>query len=112
MRRLVTDEMMEAALDFLATCSDQIASARAIRLRSEFKRKRVRAKLMLESNHTSAQMREAWAEAHPLYNEACEEEIKAVEADERLRSERNRADTIIETFRTEEATWRAGQSFR
>lgn len=112
MSRLVTDEMMEEALNYLATSSEIIASARARRLRAEFKRKRVRAKLILESNQTSAIAREAWAEAHPLYNEACEEEVRAVEADELARADRNKADTIIETYRTEEATRRAGSQFR
>ena len=112
MSRLVTDEMMEEALNYLATSSESIALARAKRLRAEFKRKRVRAKLILESNQSSAIAREAWAEAHQLYHEACEEEVTAVEADEYARSERNKADTIIETYRTEEATRRAGQNFR
>lgn len=112
MSRLVTDEMMEEALNYLATSSEIISSARARRLRAEFKRKRVRAKLILESNQSSAIAREAWAEAHPLYHEACEEEVQAVEADELARAERNKADTIIETYRTEEATRRAGQNFR
>lgn len=112
MSRLVTDEMVEEALNYLAGSSDHIAAARAMRLRAEFKRKRVRAKLILESNQSSAVAREAWAEAHPLYFEACENEVKAVEADERARAERNKADTILEVFRTQEATLRAGQNFR
>jgi hypothetical protein len=110
--RLVTDEMVEEALNYLATSSNHIAAARAMRLRAEFKRRRVRAKLILESNQPSATAREAWAEAHSLYHEACEEEVRAVEADEYARAERNKADTIIETYRTEEATRRAGSSLR
>ncbi len=112
MSRLVTDEMVEEALNYLATSSDHIAAARAMRLRAEFKRKRVRAKLILESNQSSAVAREAWAEAHALYHQACEEEVQAVEADERARAERNKADTILEVFRTQEATLRAGASFK
>lgn len=112
MRRLITDEMIEVALEYLATSSQEIAAARANRLRAEFKRKRVRAKLILQSNQGSAIAREAWAEAHELYHEACEEEAKAVEADEYARSERNKADTIIESWRTECANGRAGQNFR
>lgn len=112
MTRLVTDEMVEEALNYLATSSDHIAAARAMRLRAEFKRKRVRAKLILESNQPSAVAREAWAEAHSLYHEACEEEVRAVEADEHARAERNKAETIIETYRTEEATRRAGQQLK
>jgi len=99
-------------LRWVVPTSSFIASARAQRLRAEFKRKRVRAKLILESNQSSAIAREAWAEAHALYHEACEEEVRAVEADELARADRNKADTIIETYRTEEATRRAGQSFR
>ena len=112
MSRLVTDEMMEAALNYLATSSQEIASARALRLRAEFKRKRVRARLILESNQPSAIAREAWAEAHSLYFEACEEEVKAVEADEYARSERNKAETICECWRTENANRRAGAQFQ
>ena len=112
MTRLVTDEMVEEALRYLATSSDHIASARAMRLRAEFKRKRVRAKLILESNQSAAITREAWAEAHSLYHEACEEEVRAVEADEHARAERHKADTILEVYRTQEATLRAGASFK
>lgn len=112
MTRLVTDEMVEEALRYLASSSDYIAAARAMRLRAEFKRKRVRAKLIMESNQPSAIAREAWAEAHDLYGKACEEEVKAVEADEHARAERNKAETIIETYRTEEATRRAGSNLR
>jgi len=110
--RLVTDEMVEEALNYLSVSSDHIAAARAMRLRAEFKRKRVRAKLILESNQPSATMREAWAEAHSLYHQACEEEVEAVEVDERARSERNKAETVIEAWRTENANQRAGQQFR
>lgn len=112
MKRLITDEMMEAALDYLATASDHIAAARANRLRAEFKRKRVRAKLILQSNQPSAILREAWAEAHELYFQSCEDEVAAVEADERAREERNKASSIIEAWRTENANRRAGNDFR
>ena len=104
--------MVEEALNYLATSSDHGAAARAMRLRAEFKRKRVRAKLILESNQPSAIAREAWAEAHALYHEACEEEVRAVEADEQARAERNKAETIIEAWRTQNANQRAGSQFR
>ena len=47
MSKLVTDDMVEAALTYLATASKNGASARANRLRAEFKRKRLRSKLIL-----------------------------------------------------------------
>ena len=112
MAKLITDEMIEAALNFLATASEPTAASRAQRLRKEFARKRVRAKLILQSDEKTAGMREAWAEAHPMYEKACEEEVDAVEVDEFYRCERNKADAIIEAYRTQEASLRAGISFK
>jgi len=110
--RLITDDMLEAAIQYLATSSETIAASRANRLRAEHKRKRVRASLILQANERSATLREAWAEAHELYAEACDNEAKAVEHDEFHRNERNKADVIIEAWRTENANHRAGQNFR
>ena len=112
MARLITDDKMEAALNFLATSSEEIAAARAERLRSEFRRKRKRAELFRKANESSAGLREAWAESHPEYAEACELEALAVERDEYLRDRRNAADAIIEAWRSEQANARAGSQFR
>lgn len=110
--KLITDDMLEAAIQYLATSSPHIAASRANRLRAEHKRKRTRAKLILQSLEKSATMREAWAEAHDIYAEACEDEAKAVEDDEFHRNERNKADVLIEAWRTENANHRAGSNFR
>ena len=112
MNRLVTDDMLEAAIQYLAKSSELIAASRANRLRAEHKRKRTRAQLIMQSMERSATMREAWAEAHELYQEACEAEAKAVEHDEYHRNERNKADVIIEAWRSENANSRAGSNFR
>ena len=110
--KLIGDDKIEAALGFLATASEEIAAARAQRLRAEFARKRTRAELIRKANEATAQAREAWAESHPDYARASEEECRAVEQDEFLRDRRNVCDTIIETWRTQEANQRAGGSFR
>lgn len=112
MGKLITDDMIEAALNFLATASEATAASRAQRLRKEFARKRVRASLIMLSSHTTANLREAWAESHPDYERACEEEADALEQEEYYRSERNKADSIIEAWRTEQASQRAGTSFK
>ena len=109
---LVTDDMIEVAIQYLATASQITAAARANRIRAEHKRKRTRAMLIMQANERSATLREAWAEAHDLYAEACENEALAVEADEFQRNERNKADAIIEAWRTESASNRAGSNFR
>jgi hypothetical protein len=93
---LITDDKIEAALHFLATTSEDIAAARAQRLRAEFRRKRVKAELLRKANESNAQLREAWAESHPDYALACEGECDAVERDEFLRDRRNGADAVIE----------------
>ena len=111
-RRLITDEMVEAALRILSTTAEQTAAARAIRLRAEFRRKRVRARIIRDSQEKSAAAREAFAEAANEYAEACEAEVKAVEQDEYLRAERNDAAVILEAWRSEEASNRAGNNFR
>jgi hypothetical protein len=111
-KRLITDDMLESALHYLATSSDQIASARANRVRAEFNRKRLRAKLILQSPEKSQGLREAWAESSDAYQTACELEADWVEKDEFHRSERNKAEVIVETWRSENANNRAGSNFR
>lgn len=110
--RLISDEAIEDALQYLATSVDVTAAARAQRIRAEFNRKQTRAMLMLRSPESSAAMREAWAESHTEYREACEQEAQAVEADEWHRSKRNQCDMVIEAWRTEQASNRAGSKFQ
>jgi len=112
MTKFITDEMMEEALTFLATSSEQLAEARANRVRAEHARKRIRANLILQSEEKSAVMREAWADSHKLYADAVEAEIQTICLDEYFRAERNRCDSIIEAWRSEQANARAGSSFK
>lgn len=112
MMRLITDEMIEDALRTLATTAEKTAAARAARLRAEFRRKQVRASLILASEHKTAELRAAEAESHPHYLQACEDESRALEIDEKLRAERNDAAILIEAWRTEKASNRAGSNFR
>ena len=112
MPKLITDEAIEEALNYLATNADTAAAARGGRLRAEFERKRIKSRLILQSNEKSLGLREAWAECHPDYMNACEAEVKALEADEYYRNKRNACDAIIEAWRTENANQRAGSSFK
>jgi len=110
--KFITDEMMEEALNFLAMSSEQGAEARANRFRAEHARKRVRANLILSSNHKTSAMKEAWAEQHEAYVEAVNNEAEAIKWDEYYRAERNRADALIEAWRSEQANQRAGGNFK
>jgi len=110
--RLIENQWVEDALQYLATSTDQTAAARASRVRAEFNRKQTKARLVLRSPESSVAMRDAWAESHLEYITACEEEVAAVEADEWHRAQRNKCDTIIEAWRTEQASHRAGSKFQ
>lgn len=112
MTKFISDEMMEAALHFLAGNSEKGAIARAARFQAEHNRKKVRSHLILKSEHKVSAMREAWAETHPQYEKAVADEADAIREDEYYRSERHRCDTIIEAWRSEQANQRAGSNFR
>lgn len=111
-QRLISDAWIEDALNYLATSSEQTAAARANRVRAEFNRKQVRARLILRSPETSVAMRDAWAESHDEYIAACDAEVSAIETDEWHRAQRNKCDAIIEAYRTEQASLRAGGKFQ
>lgn len=110
--RLISDQAIEEALNYLATSVEITAAARANRIRKEFVRKQTRAMLILRSPESSAAMREAWAESHVDYKAVCEQEAQAVEADEWHRAKRNQCDMVIEAWRTEQASHRAGNKFQ
>jgi len=110
--KFITDEMMEEALNFLAAHSEQGAEARANRFRAEHARKRVRANLILNSEEKTSAMKEAWAEQHSRYIQAVDDEAEAIKWDEYYRAERNRADAVIEAWRSEQANQRAGNNFK
>ena len=112
MSALVTDDMVSAALEYLSRSTVDSAKAKADRVMAEHNRKRVRAQLILESEQTTAAMREADAEASQWYLEACQAERDAVERDEYHRAARIKADAIIEAWRTENANARAAEKVR
>jgi hypothetical protein len=109
---LVTDDMVSAALTYLSTSTVDSAKAKADRVMAEHNRKRVRAQLILDSDQTTAALREADAEASQWYLEACLKERDVVEKDEYHRAARIKADAIIEAWRTENANIRAAEKVR
>ena len=112
MTQFISDEMMEEALLFLTNHSSLGAEARANRFKAEHARKRIRANLILTSEEKTSAMKEAWAEQHERYAEAVNDEAEAIRFDEYFRAERNRADSIIEAWRSEQANQRAGTNFK
>lgn len=112
MSNLVTDDMVSAALNYLSASTVDSAKAKADRVMAEHNRKRVRARLILDSDHTTSAMREADAEASDAYGAACLAERDAVERDEYHRAARIKADAIISAWQTENANIRASERVR
>ena len=103
---IITEEMVHDAVDYLNTKSGEAAEAKGNLVRAEWHRRRIRARLILEADQKSADMRAAWAEAHEDYAEICEKLAQCEQDYEWHRNERNKCETICEMWRTEQATRR------
>ena len=106
---MISDQDLERALDWLRDNANAAAKARAERLYLEewlgSKRAQLAAGFM--ASGASAAAADMQAKASPEYQEALDGFKAAVEADERLRWHRTRADAVIEVYRTQAATRRA-----
>jgi len=108
---LIKPEWMDFALKYLAESGEAAAAAKAERIRAEHGVKIAKARALLDAEGT-AQIRDAMAVASKEYAIAVEREAEAVRQDEWHRTQRNKADAIIEAWRTENANRRAGSQFR
>lgn len=105
MTRLITDEMAQAAFDWLASTSDEIAHARGSAIRAEYRVKRVHARLFLDAEG-SAEARKAWATCQDEYQTACIEHADAEGRWEALRDARTKMTLLIEAWRTQQSSER------
>ncbi len=106
MKLIISEELVHEAVDYIAYHGDKAATAKGMQVRAEYRRKRIRAQLILAAPHNSLGMREAWAEASEAYETACEDLAKCEEAVESHRNQRNKSEVICEMWRTEQATIR------
>lgn len=93
------------AMDYLAETDSEYAMEKATVERTEILRKRARARVFLTSDGTVAE-RQAKAETHEDVAASDDEYIAAVKAYEELRARRQRAELLIDVFRTLEASRR------
>lgn len=105
MDKRLTQERMEAALDYRAVSDDDYAELKADVLRCEILCKRVRARVFV-AEEGSVEARKAKAEGHSEVIAADESYVTATLAFERLRASRETADILIDAFRTVEASRR------
>lgn len=109
MAEIVTDKMLEQALDWLRDNATSSAKARSERLYMDEWLPALRAKIAAEciAAGDSASAADIKAKASQVYHEALEGFKEAVEADEKYRWQRTRADVVIEVWRSDQARLRA-----
>lgn len=101
----ITLEKVEAAMQFLAENDEPYAIAVADLESCDIRRKRVRARVFIESEGTVAE-RNAEAEVNPDTEAADDAYASALLRKETLKAKRQRAELVIDLWRTLEASRR------
>lgn len=97
---LLTEAQVQSAFDWLLESGAEIAAARAMVLRCEYKVKAVRSRLELNAPDGPMDRKKAWAACQSEYLKACDEHVDAIERWERLSDQRNKVGLIMEAWRT------------
>lgn len=103
--RRISEKALDAAFDWLVENPSIVGMARGNVLRKHFQYKKVYAELFREANGSVAQ-KDAEVLVNPRYEAAYEEYVQAESHWEMLRDQRNKCQTIIEAWRSEEASTR------
>ena len=101
----INPERIERALHYLAETDLSYAEAKAALESAEILRKRVRARVFLTEDGTVAE-RQAEAETHHDTEAADDQYVQAIKAFEELKARRQRAELLIDVWRSLEATRR------
>ena len=101
----IDEERVGKAMRYLAITDLSYAGAKADLEAAEILRKRVRARIFLDSEGTVAE-RQAEAEVHDDTQAADDAYVTAIRVFEELKARRQRADLLVEVFRTLEASRR------
>ncbi len=103
--KLLTEEQVQAAFDWMLSNSMATAAARAMVLRTEFRMKKVHARLMLNADG-AMDIRKATATCHPEYETASEAYFAAEEEWTKQLEQRRKCELIIEAWRTQSSNER------
>lgn len=106
-QRIVTEEELEKALDWLRDNAHDIGQAKGRLIKAGHMLSHIEALLSLKSDQSSDMKRKAEARASLKYLEAINEEAEAAAEFEKLRALREAAALKIETWRSEQANYRA-----
>lgn len=103
----MSDEAVEAALNFLNDQADAAGVARAQMVSLEHFRKVELARLKRAAPEKTDMAREAWARAHPDYRVALDAQWEAIKNYESLSWKRSHAEATISAWQTRNANSRA-----
>ena len=103
----ITQDRMESAMEFLADTDEDYANEKAQVERSEILRKRVRARVFLTADGTVAE-RQAKAEIAAEVEQADADHCKTIALFETLKAKRQRAEIVIDVWRSLNASQRRG----
>jgi len=101
----ITQQRMEAAMDYMASTDEDYALQVVAVERAEILRKRVRSRIFL-TNDGSNDVRKAQAEVHLDTQKADDDYLSALEAKEVTKARRERAELVIRMYQTESANRR------
>ncbi len=104
-RPLITEEMAQAAFDWLASNSEDVAHARGALIRAEYRAKRIHAKQLLVAEG-SQEIRKATATVSAEYQSACEDHAEAEAKWAAILDQRNKFELLIEAWRTQQSNER------
>lgn len=109
---MISDEKVEAALDYLARNVEAAAAARANKIFMVEGRKVKKAQLMCMSNDMTENARERFAYAHDDYSAYLEKMKEAIYEDAKHEFRRDAYNATIEAWRTEQANIRVAEKVR
>jgi hypothetical protein len=110
--RGINEDACHAAVEYLNDYADAAGQAHADRQLAEYYRKAKRAELILLSPHKTQGMKEAWAESHRDYLEACRKEAAAIKEVEWHRHSMARAKAVLDLWRSINARTRELSALR
>lgn len=100
---MITDELVEKALEYIRTSAPEHAQAKADRIHIENFRKSKKGELIGDSPESTMVGKEAWAYAHPEYQELIAGLQVAVAQEDELFWKMKAALATTEVYRTQQA---------
>ena len=108
MRRQLTQDRMEDAIEHLSSTDELAADAKTEVEREDYRRDAIKDAIFLRSDGSVAE-RNAISKTHPEYAAACEKYFNALQKFERMKNKRSTEAIVVEAWRSVNSNRRQGQ---